>query len=70
MEVTGLLSACAIAMVAVFVLLGLLAVVMEIITLVFPGRTASADAAIVAAITAAVASLYPGAKVTRIEEEP
>ena len=69
MAVSSLFSACLIAMVAVFVLLGLLAVIMWLITAVFPVREARIDSAIVAAITTAVASVWPGAKVTRIEEE-
>jgi hypothetical protein len=56
-------------MVAVFVLLGLLAVIMRLITVVFPVREGRIDSAVVAAITTAVASIYPGATVTRIEEE-
>jgi len=65
----GLFSACLIAMVAVFVLLGVLAVIMRLITVVFPVREGRIDSAVVAAITTAVASVYPGATVTRIEEE-
>jgi hypothetical protein len=65
----GLLSACLIAMIAVFALLGLLAVIMRLITVAFPVREGRIDAAVIAAITTAVASVYPGAKVTRIEEE-
>jgi hypothetical protein len=69
-EVTGLVSACAIAMVAVFFLLGVLALVMELITLAFPVRRIAADPAIIAAVTTTVTALFPGSKVTRIEEEP
>lgn len=69
MDVTGLFSACLIAMVAVFILLGLLALLMELITFVFPAATQRADAAVIAAISTVVAAAYPGARVTRIEEE-
>ena len=69
MAVSSLVSACLIAMVAVFSLLGLLAAIMWLITAVFPVREGKIDSAIVAAITTAVASVWPGAKVTRIEEE-
>ena len=69
MDVTGLFSACLIAMVAVFSLLGFLASIMWLITVVFPVVEGKIDSAIVAAITTAVASVHPGAKVTRIEEE-
>ncbi len=69
MEVTSLFSACLIALVAVFSLLGLLAVTMWLITVLFPVRESRIDTVIVAAISNAVAAAYPGAVVTRIEEE-
>jgi len=64
------LNACGIAFGAVFALLSVLALVMWLITLIFQTRKEeSGDAAVVAAITATVSSVYPGARVTRIEEE-
>jgi hypothetical protein len=69
MDVTALFSACATAMVAVFALLGFLAAIMDVITRLFPERRASLDPVIVAAISNAVATVFPGARVTRIEEE-
>ena len=42
---------------------------MKLITVVFPDRLTSMDPVLVAAISTAVASIYPGARVTRIEEE-
>lgn len=69
MDVTSLFSACLIALISVFVLLGALALIMKLITVVFPERVASMDPVLVAAISTAVASMYPGARVTRIEEE-
>ena len=65
----SLLTICAAAFLAVFILLVLLAVVIRLITLVFPTREARVDAALVAAISAAAGMVYPGARVTRIEEE-
>jgi len=65
----SLLSVSSIAFAAVFVLLAFLAVVMQLITMVFPERAATVDAVLVSAITSVVASVYPGARVTRIEEE-
>ena len=72
----GLLSICATAFTAVFLLLGFLAVVMHFIIEIFPenetAQTAPAgniDHAVVAAITAAAGSAYPGAKVLKIEEK-
>ena len=69
MDVTSLFSACLIALISVFVLLGALALIMKLITVVFPDHVASMDPVLVAAISTAVASMYPGARVTRIEEE-
>jgi len=67
--VTDLFSACLIALVSVFTLLGLLAVIMELITFLFPQREERIDPVLVAAITTTVTSIYPGARVTRIEED-
>lgn len=69
MDVTGLLSACLVAMTAVFSLLGLLAAIMWLITTLFPVRETRTDSAVVAAISTAVAAVWPGAMVTKIEEE-
>jgi len=69
LAVSSLFSACLIAMVAVFSLLGLLALIMWLITTLFPVREGKIDSTVVAAISTAVASVWPGAKVTRIEEE-
>lgn len=65
----NLLTACGIAFLAVFVLLSLLAGMMQIITRLFPERSSSVESSLVAAITSSVAFLYPGARVTKIEEK-
>lgn len=65
----NLLTACGIAFLAVFLLLSLLAGLMQLITLIFPGRRSSTEPHLVAAITSSVAFLYPGARVTKIEEK-
>ena len=70
MATTSLPAACILAFVAVFLLLAFLAAVMHLITVAFPQREAGLDPAVVAAVSAAVASVYPGARVTKIEEEP
>ena len=57
------------ALVSVFILLGSLALIMELITVVFQARERGMDPAVVAAISTTVASVYPGARVTRIEEK-
>lgn len=69
MDVTGLLAACLTAMVAVFLLLGFLAVVMDVTTRLFPVREQTIDPCLVAALANAVTTVIPGARVTRIEEE-
>ncbi len=66
---TNLLLICLSAFSAVFVLLTVLAGVMRALVAAFPGRVASGDAAVVAAVTAAVSSVYPGTRITRIEEQ-
>ncbi len=70
MDSLSLLPVCVIAFVSVFFLLAFLAGVMQLITVVFPQRRSSADPALVAAISTTVSSVVPGARVTRIEEEP
>ncbi len=63
-----LLMICASAFVGVFLLLSLLAIVMRIIIVVFPQGAKGTDAAVVAAVTAAVSAGYPGTRITNIEE--
>ena len=69
MEAASLFSACLIALVAVFTLLGLLALTIELITTVFPERRHAIDPVLAAAISTTVAQIIPGARVTRIEED-
>ena len=69
MEPTSLLLLCSTAFVAVFVLLAFLAVAMHLITVCFPQQRTAVDAVVSAAIATTVASIIPGARVTRIEEE-
>jgi hypothetical protein len=69
LEAASLFSACLIALVAVFTLLGVLALSIELITAVFPERRQTIDPALAAAISTTVASVFPGARVTRIEED-
>jgi hypothetical protein len=66
---TTMMLVCLVAFAVVFVVLALLASAMHLITVAFPGPTTENDGAIVAAISSSVASLVPGARVTRIEEE-
>ena len=72
MESSQLLLVCLSSLLAVFVLLTLLAVTMRVLVAVFPQtleKLATSDAPLLAAITTAVASVYPGMRVTRVEEE-
>ena len=70
---TKLLWICVSSFVGVFSVLTFLAVTMHIITLVFPEKqiskpAGSDDAVLYAAITSTFARLYPGMKVSNIEE--
>jgi uncharacterized membrane protein YqjE len=69
LEATSLFSACLIALVSVFALLGVLALTIELITTIFPERRHAVDSALAAAISTIVAQVIPGARVTRIEED-
>ena len=72
MESLQLLFICLSALLAVFVLLTILAIMMRILVALFPEtleRLTKSDAALIAAVTTAAASLYPGMTVTRVEEE-
>ena len=69
MEAATVFSACLIALAAVFTLLGVLALTIELITTLFPERRQAIDPVLAAAISTTVASVFPGARVTRIEED-
>jgi hypothetical protein len=69
LEPTSLPAICSIAFGAVFALLAILAIAMYCITLLFPDRSESIDPVLVAAISGAVATVLPGAKLIKIEEE-
>jgi uncharacterized membrane protein len=72
MDSNQLLFVCLSSMLAVFVLLTVLAIVMRILVAVFPEtveKLAKSDAALLAAISATITTMYPGLKVTRVEEE-
>ena len=69
MEPLSLITICSLAFGVVFTVLTALAVSMWLITSLFPEREAALDPTVVAAISTTVASVIPGARVTRIEEE-
>ena len=64
-----LLHICGIAFLMVFVILAVLAVVMRLIIVIFPEKLAGTDAATIAAVTAAVQTVFPGTKITTIKEQ-
>jgi len=61
-------QACSYSFLAVFILLGVLAVLFRLITALFPAGAKTDDAPVVAAIHTAVAVTFPEARVSRIEE--
>ncbi|MFH1687535.1 MAG: hypothetical protein ABIE70_08445 [bacterium] len=63
-----LLFICASAFAAVFLLLTVLAVIMRLILVIFPYKEPSSDAAVLAAMASVVTSLFPGTKITKVEE--
>jgi hypothetical protein len=65
----NLFAVCSLAFLTVFALLAFLALAMHLITAAFPPLKAVLDSAVVAAVSSTVASLIPGARVTKIEEE-
>lgn len=70
MEGPSLIAACTTAFAMVFTLLAVLALVIRLVTLVFPVRAPRTDPAVVAAIAATVATQQPGARVVEIVEAP
>ncbi|MFH1764500.1 MAG: hypothetical protein ABIF09_09940 [Gemmatimonadota bacterium] len=56
------------AFVAVFFLLGFLAIVMRGLIAMYPEKVGGIDHATIAAVTAAAAYAFPGTKVTKVEE--
>ncbi len=68
MPEANLLSICATSFLAVFLLLTVLAGVMRLILVVFPQKEAETDPALLGAIASVYNSIYPGTKVTKVEE--
>jgi hypothetical protein len=66
---SNLLIICASAFVGVFLLLTFLALVMRVIILLFPQKSAGGDAALMAAVVSAVSTAFPGTRITNIEEK-
>jgi hypothetical protein len=69
MTTPDLWTVCGAAFAVVFFTLAVLAVVMRLITALFPPQQIKTDSAMVAAVVATMQSVYPGAQVTRVEEQ-
>ena len=63
-----ILSICFSALATVFIILSGLAVSIHIITRLFPFKDLTEDTTIYAAISSSHAAIYPGTKITKIEE--
>jgi hypothetical protein len=68
MGTTELYMICGVAFLAVFVILTFLAFLMRIIMLIFPEKVAEIDSALIAAVAATVQTVFPGTKITKLEE--
>lgn len=68
MEASQLVVICVAAFIAVFIVLSLLAVIMRVIIILFPEKGNGGDAVLLAALTTSINRLYPGTKITKIEE--
>jgi len=68
MQSPELFTICISAFLAVFTLLAVLALIMRLIIAVFPARTGGSDTAVVAAISTIMQNVYPGTKITKVEE--
>lgn len=65
---SDLLFICISAFISVFVLLSVLGLLMRLILAVFPEKNAGPDAAVLAAVSTVVQTLYLGTKITKVEE--
>ena len=68
MEQTNLMAICLTAFAAVFFILTLLAITMQLITAAYPHIRKSVSMATIALINSTYQTIIPGSKVTRIEE--
>ena len=53
----------------VFLILAVLSLVMMLIIFIFPEKEPQTDAATLAALTVAVQCIFPGTKISKVEEE-
>jgi hypothetical protein len=69
MGTASLLVICLVAIFWVFIILAVLALLMRLIILVFPEKKGKIDGAVISAITTAAYSVFPGMKITNVEEK-
>jgi len=60
---------CLLTLAIVFLVLSLLSLSMRILIAVFPEKSSSDDAAIVAALTTHLSKVYPHTQITKMEEQ-
>lgn len=65
----NLLIISGIAFLFVFIILAVLAVIMRLIIIIFPEKQSTTDSAVLAAVTGAVMSFFPGTKILKVEEQ-
>lgn len=68
MSISDFLSVCGSALISVFLVLIVIALVMRLIILLFPQKEEEEDSAVLAAIASTVSKLYPNSQITNIEE--
>ena len=68
MSISDFLSVCGSALISVFMVLIVIALVMRLIILLFPQKEEEVDSAVLAAIASTVSKLYPNSQITNIEE--
>jgi len=68
MESQDLFNICILAFFWVFSVLTVLAIIMRLLTRMFPPKDSETDLPIYSAISAAMTQIIPGSKVTKIEE--
>jgi len=68
MGLSDFLNICGSALIAVFLVLAVIALVMRLIILLFPKKEDEEDSAVLAAIASTVSKVYPNSQITNIEE--
>ena len=69
MGTANLFVLCVVAIGWVFTILAVLALMMRLIILIFPEKKGKIDGAVLAAITTTAQSIFPGMKITNVEEK-